>query len=434
MTAERPKEHKAESTLDSRVGELTEWPVNGGLTRDEKLLQQAQKMEALGTLVSGVAHEINNPVNLIIYSIPILRRVWRDVLPVMKQLALENPSRTYGGLPAAYLDDNLGQILSDVELAADRVTKIVSDLKNFARQTDVADTSPVQINEAVNNALRLSGTTIKKSRSRLELQLGDDVPVVEGNLQNMEQIVLNLVINAIQAIDGDGGRIVIETGYRPATGRVYLSVSDNGRGVNPGIAHRLFDPFVTDKQDKGGTGLGLSVTYSLVKAHKGDLTFRAREHGGTVFTVQFPTGATRRQSKVLVADDDDAVRNVVVQALVRDGAHIIREARDGVSACIKLGSFHPDLLILDIFMPEMNGLEVCRVIRSDPALSDLKVIITTGYPEHQILQEVSALGFRNVFFKPFKIGDLLATVTELMDEEASYEIHTRKKLTDPGGG
>jgi CheY-like chemotaxis protein len=157
------------------------------------------------------------------------------------------------------------------------------------------------------------------------------------------------------------------------------------------------------------------VSYSLAKAHKGDIVFESRDEEGTVFEVRLPVSAGRRTYQILVADDDDTVRGVVVQALGRNPAYQVKEASDGVSACIKLGSLRPDLLILDIFMPEMNGLEVCRVIRSDPALASLKVIISTGYPEHQIIEEVSRLGFRNILFKPYKIRDLLETAEAVLE-------------------
>lgn len=380
----------------------------------QELLHQAQKMEALGTLVSGVAHEINNPINLIMYSMPVLKRVWMDFLPLFEQMAADRPGRTFGGLTYDYLNENLGQILSDAELAADRIAKIVGDLKNFAKQTSIEDTSPVQINRAVENALRLAQTTIRKSDVDLEIDLEPNIPVLEGNLQSIEQIVLNLTINAIQAIDHDQGRIRVATRYDTKSGDIRLTVADNGRGIRPAIAEKLFDPFVTDKQNEGGTGLGLSVTYSLVKAHNGTIGFKTAENRGTTFTVEFPSTLKPRESKILVVDDHDMVRDVLVTALKRNRGYIVDEAADGINACIKLGSFKPDLLILDIFMPEMNGLEVCRVIRSDADLADLKVIITTGHPEHRLLDEVARLGFENVLIKPIEIHKLMAVVESLL--------------------
>ena len=176
------------------------------------------------------------------------------------------------------------------------------------------------------------------------------------------------------------------------------------------MAETLFDPFVTDKQAEGGTGLGLSVTYSLVRAHEGEIGFETSPGEGTRFTVRFPSKLKPRQIKILVVDDHELVRDVSVRALKRNPSFVVEEASDGINACIKLGSFKPHLLILDIFMPEMNGLEVCRVIRSDADLADLKVIVTTGHPGHRMLDEVAELGFDNFLIKPVEIKDFLETV------------------------
>jgi len=375
---------------------------------------QAQKMEALGRLVSGVAHEINNPVNLIMYSMPILKKVWNDTLPLLARFAADHPDKTYGGLTYAYLEENLDQILSDAQLAADRITKIVSDLKNFARQTNMRDTAPMQVNTAVANALRLAQTTVRKSGIDIDVVLFHDLPLIEGNLQSIEQIVLNLTINAIQAIDHDDGMIRVATDYNPEKKSVILTVRDNGCGIDPEIADKIFDPFATDKQTTGGTGLGLSVTYSLIKAHGGEIRFETNRHSGTVFSIDLPLRLVQKKVKILVVDDEEVVRDVLVRTLKTRPMYIVDEAPDGINACIKLGALKPDLLILDIFMPEMNGLDVCRVIKSDPELSDLKVIITTGYPGHHMLDEVARLGFETILSKPFKIKSLIETVENIL--------------------
>jgi len=254
----------------------------------QEQLYQAQKMKALGTLVAGVAHEINNPINLIMLNIPLLQKVWHDFLPILKQYAAQEPNRKYGGLTYDFLEENLSRLLLDMDMAANRVARIVTDLKNFARQSDVADKKAMAINTAVENAVLLAQTTIRKSGVHLELDLAHDSPLIEGNLQSIEHVILNLVINAIQAIDHDQGKIKIGTGFQSKDGRIYVSVEDNGRGIAPSISGRIFDPFVTDKQAQGGTGLGLSITYSLVKAHGGEITFQSQKGKGASFTVFFP--------------------------------------------------------------------------------------------------------------------------------------------------
>jgi signal transduction histidine kinase len=386
------------------------------LRDSQQQLQQAQKMETLGTLVAGVAHEINNPINLIMYNIPLLKKIWSDFLPIMLERKQSEPQRKFGGFDYEFLADNLLQLIADMELAAHRVAKTVSDLKNYSRQSNVAEKVPLQINQAVKNALRLAKTTLRKSSVHIRLNLAEDLPDIEGNQQSIEQIILNIVINAVQAIDHNQGEIEISTGFQVKDGRVCINIKDNGRGVAPAIADKIFLPFVTDKQSEGGTGLGLSVTYSLVKAHEGEIRFKSRADSGASFTVYLPTRLKRDAARILVVDDDHAIRRMLIEALTMDRECLVEEASNGIEASIKLGTYRPDLLILDIFMPEMDGLEVCRTIRGEPELSDMKVIITTGHPNHPKLGEVAQLGFTNIFAKPFDLLQFIQDIKKILAE------------------
>ncbi len=386
------------------------------LKNSQEKLYQAQKMDTLGTLVAGMAHEINNPINLIMYNISLFQKVWHDCLPVLNQYGGKEPGRKYGGLTYDFLEENSDRLLSDMDMAANRVAKIVSDLKNFARQSNVVDKSSMQINTAVENALRLAQTSLRKSGVELEIDLASDLPLLKGNLQNIEQIILNLVINAVQAIDHDQGVVRIATGFQNKDRRIFVSITDNGCGVAPDISDKLFDPFVTDKQAEGGTGLGLSVTYSLVNAHDGEIVFQSHKGKGTTFTVFFPTVVKEATGRILVVDDDKSIRDMLTKALTEAGPYLVEEASNGIEACIKLGTYRPDLLILDMFMPEMDGLEVCRTIKSEPEFSDMNVIITTGFPDHQKLKEVAALGFDRIHYKPFNLPDFLKAVSNIFSQ------------------
>ena len=377
-------------------------------------LQQAQKMETLGTLVAGVAHEINNPINLIMYNIPLLKKIWVDFLPLLMERRQKEPDRKFGGFDYDFLADNLSQLVIDIEMAAQRIAKTVSDLKNYSRQSNVAEKMPLRVNNAVKNALRLAQTTLRTSDVKIKLSLADDLPDIEGNLQSIEQIILNIVINAVHAVDHNRGEIEITTGLRIKDGMIYIRITDNGRGISPEISDKIFLPFVTDKQSEGGTGLGLSVTYSLVKAHDGKIDFETSRDRGTSFNVYLPTLLKHRAAKILVVDDEDAIRELLIEALTMDRKYLVQEASNGTEALIKLGTYRPDLLILDIFMPEMDGLEVCRSICSEPALSDLKVIITTGHPDHPKLDEVVKLGFTNILSKPFDLLKLVEDVETIL--------------------
>jgi signal transduction histidine kinase len=390
--------------------------VEEALKRSEQQLQQAQKMEALGTLVAGVAHEINNPINLIMYNLPLLQKIWSDFLPVLIKQKRKFPDQKFGGFTYGFLEDNLPQLVADMDLAANRVAKIVSDLKNFSKQSNVAEKSAIQMNIAIKNALRLAQTTLRKSGVQIELELSDDLPLIQGNLQSIEQIILNIVINAIQAIDHNRGLIRIRSVFHKRNSLILVAISDNGRGISAAVADKLFLPFVTDKQKEGGTGLGLSVTYGLVQAHGGDILFETRKGKGTTFTISMPTLTKREVAKILIVDDDRTIREMLIEALTADQqkSYLIEEACNGIEASIKLGTYRPDLLILDLFMPEMDGLEVCRIIKNEPELSDMKVIISTGYADHGKLDEMARLGFTNVIFKPFNLLEFVKKVERIL--------------------
>jgi len=255
----------------------------------ESQLFHAQKMETLGSLVAGVAHEINNPVNKILFDIPLLRKIWHDVMPLMEGKEKAVQGAKYGGLPVDFLKENLPQLLSDMEMASNRICRTVQNLKDYTRKSSVLmEKKPVALNMAVENAVRLVETTVRKREIVLDLELAADLPLIEGDLPSVEQMVVNILLNAVQAIRHEAGRISIVTGLSPATRQVFVSIADNGGGIDSSIGERIFDPFMTTRQADGGTGLGLSITRNLAEAHGGNIAFRSEKDRGTVFTLSFP--------------------------------------------------------------------------------------------------------------------------------------------------
>jgi signal transduction histidine kinase/ActR/RegA family two-component response regulator len=421
MDTQKTKEQLIEEVakLQKQIEQLeaNQRRFENALRESQQQLQQAQKMETLGTLVAGVAHEINNPINLIMYNIPLLQKIWTDFMPVLMENKQMEPERKFGGFDYDFLADNLVQLVDDMELAAHRVTKTVADLKNFSKQSNVAEKAPMQINTAVKNAMRLVQPTLRKSSVHMNLNLAEDLPDIEGNLQSIEQITLNILINAVQAIDHSRGEIEITTGFQVKDGRVYIQIADNGRGISPSISDKIFLPFVTDKHSEGGTGLGLSVSYSLVQAHEGEIIFETQQGNGSLFTVYLPSLLQQQAAKILVVDDDQSIRQMLIEALTLNRQYLVEEASNGIEASIKLGTYRPDLLILDIFMPEMDGVEVCRSIRGEPELAEMKVIITTGHPDHPKLDEVVNLGFKNIFSKPFDLINFINDIEKILYQE-----------------
>ena len=237
--------------------------------------------------------------------------------------------------------------------------------------------------------------------------LSPKLPLLQANLQHLEQIVLNLIINALESIQRDKGWVRIETKWQENEQAIQIAIADNGRGINPAVADKIFDPFVTDRQAEGGTGLGLSVTYNLVKAHNGDISFRSKEGEGTEFTVSLPISKKRKPHRIMVVDDDTSFRALLIQALTKQIGSMVEGFANGTEALIRLGSDPPDLLILDMFMPEIDGLGVCRAIKNELGLERMKVIIVTGFPDHPNLEEAAQMGFRQIIAKPLEMDHFI---------------------------
>lgn len=382
----------------------------------EAQVERAHKMEALEVLIAGVAHEINNPINTITLNLPLLQRIFQDFQPIMKEHAEKEPQRKYGGLTYNYLTKKLNRLLSAMEISADRVAKLSTQLKEFSKRSSIKDKKLIKINAAVENTILLIQTLYKETVVTIELDMARDIPLINGDFQSIEQIIMNLILNAIQAIDHDQGKVRIATGFQKNDGRIFISVSDNGRGIDPSIKDRMFDPFVTGRQSEGGTGLGLSVTYNLVAAHDGEITVQSQKGEGTTFTVFFPSKLMEKPVKILLVDDDEYVRIALTEAFTKDRSFLVDNAASGTEALVKLGTYRPDVLILDIFMPKMDGLEVCRILKTDPELSSVKVIVITGFPDHPKVEEVVGMGYTHVYSKPLKLREIKAAVDRILKD------------------
>ncbi|GEJ56550.1 transporter substrate-binding domain-containing protein [Anaeromyxobacter diazotrophicus] len=256
------------------------------LRQHQQQLIQAGKMAALGVLVSGVAHEINNPNGYILLNMPILKAALLDACEVLDARRQELGARfELAGLPYDRMRAELPQMLDEMLAGGRRIKRIVDDLKNFARREDAPALEPMDVNAVAAAAVRLVDVSIRKATHRFTLELGRDLPRVLGNPQRIEQVLVNLLLNACQALPGPERAVRLATRHDPARGEVVVEVADEGAGIAPEDLPRLTDPFFTTKRETGGTGLGLSISATIVKEHGGALQFESAVGAGT--TVSF---------------------------------------------------------------------------------------------------------------------------------------------------
>jgi polar amino acid transport system substrate-binding protein len=259
------------------------------LRLNQQQLVQADKMAALGVLVSGVAHEINNPTGLILLEVPTLKRAYADTSRILERYYQENGDFTCGGLPYSRMREELPRSLDKLQEAGKRIKRIVEDLKDFARQGDSACDEIVDLNAVAQAAVRLVEPSIRKATTCFSTGYGEQLPPIRGNTQRIEQVLVNLILNACQALPDTNHCIQLTTGYDPACGTVFFRLRDEGSGISPEHLARLTDPFFTTKRDQGGTGLGLSVSAGIVKEHGGTLEFESIPGSETTVTLTLPT-------------------------------------------------------------------------------------------------------------------------------------------------
>jgi polar amino acid transport system substrate-binding protein len=251
-------------------------------------LVQADKMASLGILVSGVAHEINNPNGLILLNLPLLAEAFRSTGPLLEEHYRDKGDFSLGWHNYSRMREEVPCMFAETQEAAKRIKRIVEDLKDFARQSDAALTGAIDFNATVQAAVRLVDNAIREATNHLQTDYAPYLPQVRGNAQRIEQVIVNLLLNACQALEDKGKRILLSTFHDLESNEVVLKVRDEGRGIAPEHIPHLTDPFFTTKREGGGTGLGLSVSAGIIKEHGGLLAFGSNPGEGTTVTLTLP--------------------------------------------------------------------------------------------------------------------------------------------------
>jgi polar amino acid transport system substrate-binding protein len=258
------------------------------LRQHEQQMMQASKMVALGTLVSSVAHEINNPNNFIMLNTPLLLDAWESSKPILEEYYQKNGDFIIGGMKYTEMRENMPVLVSGILDGSKRIKQIVEDLRDFVRRDASDMTQSVDLNAVIKSAVTLLSNMIMKSTQKFSIEYTSDLPRLKGNFQRFEQVIINLIQNACQALPDPQKGIYVSTDYDPKKGCLIVRVADQGMGIPPEMLPHITEPFMTTKRDSGGLGLGLSISSRIVKEHGGTLTFTSEPGKGTTAEIILP--------------------------------------------------------------------------------------------------------------------------------------------------
>ena len=405
------------SPVRNASGEITNFvAVKRDITEHlelSKQLFQAQKMEAVGTLAGGVAHDFNNLLQVVLG---------------FSELMLDAKE-----LPGQFRED-----LTRIHQSARNGADLVHRLLTFSRKTEV-NPRPLNLNRRIEQFQKMASRTIPKM-IEIELRLADDLVAINADPTQMEQILMNLAVNARDAMP-DGGRLIVETknvlfdehyakthlGALP--GRyVLLCVSDTGQGMDKGTLQHIFEPFFTTKGQGEGTGLGLAMVYGIVKQHNGYITCYSEIGEGTSFKIYLPaleiptfSAVTSQRpiavggsETILLVDDEELIRDLGSRMLGKAG-YTVLTAVNGKEALEIYRSKHSDisLVLLDLIMPRMGGKQCLEeLLQINP---NVKVIIASGISPDALTKDTAAAGVPSFVSKPYEVRQLLGAIREILD-------------------
>jgi len=368
-------------------------------------LLQAEKLAALGQTVSGVAHELNNPLATIL--------TWAERLAQRRA------------------DDDTRRGLDVILAESERAARIVRSLLTFARERHTTR-SMVDLNSVIRETLALRAYEQRVTNIAVIDALAAGLPPVFADPHQLQQVLLNLVINAEQAMLAANGRgtLVVRTWHDVGREAVVFEVNDDGPGIAPDLRSKVFDPFFTTKDVGKGTGLGLTVAYAIIQEHGGRIWVESRNGGGASFFVQLPTGETEAEqpppgpappvrvrnvgATVLLVEDEPALAAALAEGL-KDAGFVVDRAGDGEEALSRVRGRSYDLIVCDLKMPRVDGIEFYRTIAAANPLLTRRVVFVTGdvvgTDAERFLEESGCRWLA----KPFRFADLLRAAEDVLE-------------------
>ena len=385
------------------------------LSRERELqgrLAHSQKMEAVGTLAGGIAHDFNNILQAILgYSGLLLTEA-------------ERGGRT-------------SEELREINRAGKRAADLIAQLMAFSRQGPSLK-SELQLRSLVKEVAKLLRGFIPPSIT-VDVELTGTVRPIFADATQMHQVLMNLCTNAYHAMRDTGGQLVVrlsevsaaEAGLKDvATGScARIEVSDTGHGMDPKTLEHIFDPYFTTKKQGEGTGLGLAVVLGVVESHDGRIEVNSAPGGGTCFTLYLPCIEGERRAlndegkrpalplgreRVLLVDDEPSILSVLERLLMRLG-YEVKTAGTAEAALDELASWQPQIVLSDLIMPGMSGLELARKLEVERP--EIRVMLSTGYSQYARIEDMVACGVRDLLDKPYDPSELAHRVRRVLDDD-----------------
>jgi nitrogen-specific signal transduction histidine kinase len=373
---------------------------------ERELAARADKLRALGQLASGVAHDFNNSLAAILGRAQLLRRQTQD--------------------------DALVRNLEIIQTAAEDAAATVRRIQTFARKSPAKEFEMLDVSSLLNDAIEITRTRWENEARlrgldyevRLEAESGQ---FTSGSASELREVFVNLIVNAVDAMP-TGGKLVISCVQNDA--RLRLKFVDTGTGMPEDVRQKIFDPFFTTKGAQG-TGLGLSVSYSIIERHEGSISVSSEPGGGTVFTIELPASARKSEVagiapenvevpslSILVIDDEPSVRETLAEMLEVMG-HRVMLAESGQNALQTLAGNNCDLVFTDLAMPDMDGWETSRAIRK--RWPEMNVVLVTGYGSGTVPPAGEGNLVNGIIGKPFDFSQISQTITNILNNQPILE-------------
>jgi PAS domain S-box-containing protein len=401
----RPINYQEESAMALGLYDLTERKhAEAQIASQQEALQQSEKMAALGGLLAGVAHELNNPLSV----------------------ALGQATLLMEGAPDTKISARAEKILK----ATDRCSRIVKSFLALARRKE-PERKPVEINAIIQAALELLGFQLRTENIDIALELEPGLPEINGDADQLTQVITNLILNAAQAMqDWKGARRLTIRTWHSESARVFIRVADTGPGVPAEIRSRIFEPFFTTKGHKGGTGVGLSLCLNIVASHGGHLRLDDTSGGGATLTVELPMAQQTQPTdavaagtnvslppglKVLLVDDEVELAQTLAD-LMESEVKTIDIAANGAIALEKLRKSSYDIIVSDLRMPVLDGPGLHEALTREMPAYTHKIIYVTG---DTLSGHVQAFLNENpvpVVEKPYRLSEVRNAIVALLKE------------------